>query len=946
MLKKGILIFSAVCLMTTGTGLGANYQINIDTSKKGVDISSTLYGIFFEDINYAADGGIYAELIQNRSFEFGNVYSQDRLYAWGVVLTQGTKGNISVKSDDPLNQNNQHYLRIVVKNPGKDGFGVANFGYDGIPLIQDDKYNFSMYARSENYTGPIQITLEGPKGEIYAKAMIYGLTDEWKKFSCILTPDKTTDKANLVIRVKGTATVDVDMVSLFPQRTWQKRENGLRYDLVKLLYDMRPGFIRFPGGCIVEGDSFENMYNWKNTIGDISERKIIYNLWHSQKFPHYHQSFGLGFYEYFLLCKDLEAKPVPVINCGMTCQVRGGDYIPLNKMDSFVQNALDLIEFATGATDAKWGSVRAEMGYQKPFNLKFLGIGNEQWGSPYYERYQLFHKAIKAKHPGIKLVAGVGPSPDDGLHRNAMKWIESLKSEKRPDIIDEHIYKDPKWFYLNIHRYDSYDRNMPKIFIGELAAHTSNRENNLEAALAEAAFLTAVEENSDVVKMVSYAPLFGKKNYAQWKPNLIWFNNTMAYGSVNYYVWKMFSRNLGDYTLETTLKPSEKIEGSVGVGSWRGEVLFDDFQIVSNTDDTLLFEDDFSADIQNWKIVSGLCNIKDGFLSSRPEPVRKIAYNMVYLKDKKLKNYALTFKAKRVGVMSSVLLYIGVEDDGNYVMCNLQSENSYIEMVSDGTRKRYEISPRDYSPIEHNKWYNIKIMVSGNRLRLYIKQVDQGNFIAEDKPVFDVVVKPMLLYVASSRDRETGDIIIKAVNTGNQSLKSRINISGVSYINPVGLQTVLSGKHYDKNSFSNPRKIVPITTKIEGISGSFVYEFKPSSVTMLRLKTTSENFPKPQKVTVTSNKIKAKPGDTLRVEITECLMSNGNLNDLSDAVIVFETNHPEIIEFKYDITTGYNSIIHIEKKTKGTKEIQIWAKVSINGEEVKSNKINLFIKVP
>jgi len=393
------------------------------------------------------------------------------------------------------------------------------------------------------------VSLEDAQGTVYAQGIIPSVGPEWKKFSLELVAAETCLAGRLVIHVASAGVLDLDMVSLFPADTW----NGMRRDLVEMLRGLRPGFIRFPGGCLVEGDSLENAYRWKDTIGPIEARRTNRNLWG------YHQSYGIGFYEYFVLAEALGAEPVPVVNAGMSCQVRGAEICPLEAMDQWIQDALDLIEFANGPATSPWGAVRAALGHPEPFNLKYLGIGNENWGNEYYERFQLFQEAIKESHPQIQLIGCSGTQPDGLWWERAWEWGRTHDV----DIVDEHMYRPPEWFLANTDRYDRYDRTGPKVMVGEFAAHP---RNNLEAALAEAAFMTGLERNSDVVIMAAYAPLFNRADMSQWVPDLIWFNKTEAYGTPSYYVQQLFSRNRGDVVLATSLTDEEF---RIGIGPYK-----------------------------------------------------------------------------------------------------------------------------------------------------------------------------------------------------------------------------------------------------------------------------------------------------------------------------------------------------------------------------------------
>ncbi|MBS1809719.1 MAG: alpha-L-arabinofuranosidase [Acidobacteria bacterium] len=532
-------------------------SITVQVDKPGAAISPSMFGVFFEDINFGADGGIYPERIKNRSFEFTNA-----LMGWKKLERSGAKGNVTIQEQEPLNTTTPHYLRLQVEAAG-EGFGITNEGFRGIGVQQGASYSFSVFARRTEGTPTLRIELVSANGQRLGQAKLSGFTNQWKKQAVTLRASATDAKAQLNVLVEGKGTLDLDMVSLFPQDTWKKRPNGLRADLVKLLSDMKPGFVRFPGGCIVEGRNLEERYQWKNTIGDVADRKLLINRWNMEfrsrnpaRAPEdYFQSFGLGFFEYFQLCDDIGAEPLPIINCGMACQFNTKELAPLDQLDPYIQDALDLIEFANGSIVTPWGKKRAALGHPAPFNLKMIGVGNEQWGPQYIERYEQFAKVLKAKYPNIQLITSAGPDPGD----ERFKFLWEKLREQKADIVDEHFYKPPKWFYDNVHRYDNYPRTGPKVFAGEYASHVPvqgrpDRPNNWEAGLSEAALITGLERNADVVVMASYAPLFAHVDAWQWSPNLIWFDNLRSVGTPSYYVQKLFSTNRGTTVLPVQLE--------------------------------------------------------------------------------------------------------------------------------------------------------------------------------------------------------------------------------------------------------------------------------------------------------------------------------------------------------------------------------------------------------
>ena len=551
-----------VLLTTVGY---AQVRITVDASQPGEAISPAMYGIFFEDINFGADGGLYAELIKNRSFEFDLP-----LRGWRV-LRRGNADGRAYAVRDSSRPRNPRYLRIEIDKQGR-GFGLNNEGFRGMGVRQGVPCNLSLEIRrvKGNVSG-LQAELVGTDQTTMAECRITGLTDKWQTLKCRLVPSGTDSKATLNILFQGEGTVDIDMVSLFPADTWKKRENGLRADLVQLLADMKPGFLRFPGGCIVEGFDLSQRYQWKNTVGDLINRLVTINRWNFEfkhrPTPDYYQSFGLGFYEYFLLAEDLGAEPMPIINCGMACQFNTAELVPLEELDAYIQDALDLIEFANGPVSSRWGRLRSDMGHPRPCNMKMLGIGNEQWGPQYIERYIPFAKAVKDRYPGIKLIAATGS--DGTIFPNGEAEIKYLWEQWRrlkPEFVDEHFYRDPEWFRENTDWYDNYDRSGPKLFVGEYAAQSvgvgsPDNRNTLKCALYEAAFMTGMERNADVVRMSCYAPLFGHEEAWQWRPDLIWFDNLKSYGSVNYHMQKLFSLNPGTHLLASQVSDVPGING-------------------------------------------------------------------------------------------------------------------------------------------------------------------------------------------------------------------------------------------------------------------------------------------------------------------------------------------------------------------------------------------------
>lgn len=577
------------CIIAASSLLGAYAQthtFDVNTKKVGAKVQPTMYGIFFEDINYAADGGLYGELVKNRSFEF-----PDALMGWKAF------GKFEVKNDGPF-ERCPHYVVLGYSGHNDAATGLQNEGYFGIGIEKAEDYRFSVWAKAVSGDATVEVSLVDEntmeEHQEFATAELKVSGNEWKKYELVLKPTKTVQKANLRLLLKGKNSVALEHVSLFPKHTFKDRDNGMRRDLAQALYDLHPGVFRFPGGCIVEGSSLEQRYQWKNSIGPVENRPLNGNRWLStfnyRLFPDYYQSYGLGFYEYFLLSEDIGAEPLPVLNVGMACQYQNWNnpkaHVPVDSLQPYIQDCLDLIEFANGDVNTIWGKKRAEMGHPAPFNLKFLAVGNEQWDNLYYERLRPFVKAIKAKYPNIKLIGTSGPDSEGEMFDKGWKAMKELKA----DLVDEHFYRDEHWFLSHGLRYEGYDRKGPKVFAGEYACHGKGKKwNHFETSLYEAAFMTDLERNADVVDMATYAPLFAHVDGWQWRPDMIWYDNTRMFKTVSYYVQQMYACNKGTNVLPLTMngKAVAGQEGQDGlfasavVDKQKGEVIVK----VANTSD-------------------------------------------------------------------------------------------------------------------------------------------------------------------------------------------------------------------------------------------------------------------------------------------------------------------------------------------------------------------------
>jgi alpha-N-arabinofuranosidase len=551
MISKQSIISVGILLMGMH-GLMAQPVLDVRVNQPLAPVSSNMWGIFFEDINFAADGGLYAELVKNRSFEF-----DQPTMGWKWEGVNGGKGKLLIQNQGIVSPNNPRYATIDV-DANSGVFVLRNEGFRGMGIKDGAQYNFSVIGRQAEGSVNVSVHLVASTGKEIGNAKLPAFSSSFHKVAVSLTATATDAKARLELHFSGTGKLDIDMISLFPVDTWKGRPGGLRKDLVQMLDGLKPGFIRFPGGCIVEGKDLQNRYQWKKTVGPVEERKLIMNRWNVEfraprNAPDYYQSYGLGFYEYFLLSEDLGAAPLPILNCGMACQYNTAEVVPLGQLDPYIQDALDLIDFANAPITNEWGKLRADMGHPQPFNLKYLGVGNEQWGSQYIERYKEFVSVLKAKHPEISIVTTAGPSSDGNDFTYAWNELNKLNAE----LIDEHYYKSPDWFLKNANRYDNYDRKGPKVFAGEYAAHSKDStvpesRNTWISALSEAAFMTGLERNADVVRLSSYAPLMAHVDAWQWRPDLIWFDNLDAAATPNYYVQQLFSNNKGTHVLSAT----------------------------------------------------------------------------------------------------------------------------------------------------------------------------------------------------------------------------------------------------------------------------------------------------------------------------------------------------------------------------------------------------------
>ncbi len=769
-------------------------QIVIQADQPGIQISSNLFGIFFEELSSAGDGGLYAELIRNRSFEDNPTNAVN----WSFVTSGTATGQWSLDTSLPLSATNTNALSLTFQS-GVGTVGAANSGYWGIPVSAGAAYNLNLYARGvAGFTGPVTVSLENSSGSsVYAQTTIGGLTVGWQHFTRALFPSASDPAARLVLRISSAGTVVVDFVSLFPAQTFNNRTNGLRPDLANMLVNLRPAFMRFPGGAWVDGSGVPNFYNWETTVGDPANRVPRWDLWG------YMVDNGLGYHEYLQFCEDLGAAPLFVVNCGMDYSTA----VPTNQLAPYVQIALDAIQYANGDTNTPWGAQRAANGHPAPFNLRYLEIGNENGGSAYNDHYAFFYDAIKAQYPYIQLIANTPVS-------------------SRPmDIVDEHFYSSPSFFIQQSTRYDSYSRSGPKVFVGEYAVKYAGDRPNLTGALGEAAFMTGMERNSDVVLMASYAPLFANLNNQDWNPNLIYFNGTQVYGTPSYYCQQMFSLNRGDYVLPTAVTTAFMTptnHGAIGVGTWNTQSAYSNLTVMAGSN--VLYQSDFTTTAgtngyqflgTNWILTNGLLE-----QTGPGTDLRATTGSTTW------SNYTYTARAMKLSGSEGFLIMFNVLDTNNFMWWNIGGWNNTqtgIEWAQNGAKTLLASVPM---AINTGQWYDIRIVL-GNRIQCYL-----NGTLVHDIPSPSSGIP---LYASGSLVPSRGQVVLKAVNETGSPLITQVGLPAARGLDPTATATVLtSANPLSENSLAQPTNVYPVTTTVTGVTTNFQYTLAPYSLTVLR----------------------------------------------------------------------------------------------------------------
>ncbi|MBR3816975.1 MAG: carbohydrate binding domain-containing protein [Clostridia bacterium] len=861
--------------------VNSDYQLTVDADNEVHEISELLYGIFFEDINFAADGGLYAEKVINRSFEYGELAAGDELHGWSGI----GKADYSVVTNDAeggLNVNNTNYL--VINNTTDEKSGVANKGFlEGMAIEKGVTYSFSVYAKAlSDYDGDITVRLVAGNS-VAAEALISDIGSEWKKYEASLTSDISATSEVYLQVLTGKGKIALDMVSLMPPTY---KNHGMRIDLAEKLAELEPAFLRFPGGCIIEGYDKETAYSWKDSVatgpdglplefngkyGDIAARPYGTNLWTNisateDPLPCY-MSYGLGFYEYFLLAEDIGAVGVPVLNCGLYCQMRGKGPVEMYtpEFEQYLQDMVDLVEFCRGDESTTWGKVRASLGHPEPFKLKYICIGNENEGQVYFERYAAFLERFneeKEKNPelyeGLELIYSSGA--DDATsganylasYEYAYNYIKEngITLEDFAGATDHHYYNEPQWFLKNTDHYDekNYKRDYEsmtdtyygggiKVFVGEYAA----RSNRLEAALAEAAYMTGLERNGDIVEMAAYAPLFGNLTATHWAPNLIWFNNHLSTGSINYYMQKLFSTNAGTTLLGSELTgadvPAESLRGKVGLGTWYTKAEFDNLKVTDNKTGKTLAKDNFTVPNFWWdfyEMSPADWKEKNGKLIQQND---YHAYHLLGASaaygDADWSDYTYSFEATKLEGAEGFYIPFLIEDEQNMFFWNIGgwgNTKSALQRMEDGIKTDAIPGTSSSFTVEDGVTYEIKLVVNGNNIKGYIDGVLQFSYDATNGTEAES-------YQVVSTD-ESGDIIIKLVNVTGVDRAFAIDIRNAEIDGTTATVYQVAGDSLDNDNILGAEEDCTMKEfTVEGISNQFNYTVPQYSATVIRIPT-------------------------------------------------------------------------------------------------------------
>lgn len=837
-MKKIILAANIATISLLSAHASEGVSINLGMPQNPV--SESMYGIFFEEINHAGDGGLYAELVQNRSFEelempkgyhcdgdrlhpnpvknhiTGNIekqtfrWTKDPVPAWTLEAESGC-ASMKLTKENPKFQTAPNNLEVSISDASTP-VRLVNSGYWGMNIERGENYLFRAIVKtSEDYKGSIVLKLLSDDGKVLAKKPVNLKNPiQWNDVKFTLSPDGSDSEAKLAIEFDSVGKVWLDYVSLFPQKTFKNRPNGLRKDVAEALQGLKPAFVRWPGGCVVEGISLENRFEWKKTLGDPAARPGEYSTWG------YRCSYGFGYHEMLQFCEDINADAMFVCNVGMGCQFRMGDISKNEEIEFYLQECLDAIEYALGdAKTSKWGKIRAKEGHPAPFPLKYVEIGNENRGPEYDKRFDIFYKAIKKKYPSLILISNHG--------------IGGIGKSEKTDMIDPHFYVDPTFFFSNTTIFDNQKRGEYTVYVGEYACNANVGGGNMTAALSEAAFISGMERNGDFVKMASYAPLLENKNDRAWATNLIWLDTDQVVGRSSYYVQKMAAENRPTYNLKTNITHTAPKEislekGTIGFGSWETQTEYKDIKITSNGKE-------IPANLKESSDTRGQWSIEDGILTQKSGD----SATKYTLKGISLNDYTLQLKARKTGGKEGFMIYYGLSDNAQtgylFNIGGWFNSRTAVEIVKGG-RNAGMVGDSVSQSIEKDKWYDIKIVASPSKIELFI----DGKLTLTHTPSSH----PMQ-FISAGYDEKSGEIIVKIVNADEKPYKTDIKIDGAKKIAPSGKIISLSAKSgSDENSFEEPLKISPIESKYNNFGKSFNYEFPPFSYTIFRIKASKQ----------------------------------------------------------------------------------------------------------
>jgi alpha-L-arabinofuranosidase len=845
-------IFSLILpVLLHGTFVFSQSSIYVDYSKKGATIAPSMYGIFFEEINHSGDGSLYAELIQNRGFEEHVLPSGTTLRdgkAWAPskpAYDTGTNKNFSVSWDtealkftawtktqnacdaaweivdeSPLHIHTPHSLKVEISNRQTGGRVILeNAGYWGIPLRREETYQLRFYLRSADYDGKVTAKVLQGASVFIEKTFDVDASGEWKEYTAELTSTGTGNTGVFQLEFDAEGTVYVDYVSLFPKNTFKGRANGMRNDVVQILAGLKPAFMRWPGGCIVEGLTIENRVKWKETLGDPMTRRGEWNRWG------YRSTYGFGYHEFLQFCEDVGADAMFVANVGLACAFNNGDYVSREELPAFIQDIRDAIEYATGDASSEWGAKRIAAGHPEPFPLKYVELGNEQWGAFYPPVHDIFYSALKADYPEITFISTL----EVGLDTYSME---------KADMIDPHFYKNMDWFYSNSYYWDKLKRQDYKIYVGEYACNEDVGSGHIGAALSEAAYMAGMERNSDMITMTSYAPLIENNNRRDWKTNMIWVKNENVLGRSSYYVQKMYAGNRPDYNLPTTLvlnNMQPAVQGRVGLGTWATQAEFKDFRITRNDGSAVFYDADFVNRRTDWTLFAGAWSVtSEGAYRQSDTGTRRIA-----MMDKWMYNdCTIEVKAKKTGGSEGFLIVLGVPETNlnSHYQINIGGWNNAqtaIEQVTNGTGSIIS-EPAPFA-VTNNRWYDIKIVVNGgNQMECYI----DGEYIV------GAAVNPTgNLQAIAGYDEAKGETVVKVVNGTAQSQAMNIVLNSKTVEATGRIITLSAGSLTAENSFAYPAAIVPVETEYSGFAKEFAYTFPKYSFTILRIRSDKDAEP-------------------------------------------------------------------------------------------------------